>query len=362
VTYKSYGYFRYGFSHPHHIRLKNISRRQYFFQNLQTFYASELQRTFGNRDLIRRLVWKKKQSGRITIDLDSRVRGVFGTQEGAEKGYNPTKKGQSGYHPLSAFIAETRECLHNRFRSGNTYSANGAVEFMKECYARLPKGVWKVFVRGDSAFFIGALLDYLEGKGAEYLIKVKMKGLETPLSGKKWRKVKNMPGFQVTEFFYQCSDWLHPRRFVAVRVFVKVKTDGPLFPEYVYEYFCYVTNANLTPWKAHKEYGKRATSENWIEWCKNLMAAGSILTQDFQADSAIFQTCILAYNLMVWMMMLTQEHKLNEEPNTIRFRLIHVPARLLTGSRRLLLKLSESQYFKGKWLKIALALDRLSFA
>lgn len=313
-------------------------------------------------DEIRRLVWKKKWFGRITIDLDSSVRGVFGTQEGAEKGYNPNKKGQRSYHPLFAFIAETCECLHNWFRPGNTYSANGVVEFMKECYARLPKGVWKVFVRGDSAFFIGALLDFLESKGAEYLIKVKMKGLEILLSGKKWRKVRNMPGFEVTEFFYQCSDWLRPRRFVAVRVLVEVKTDGLLFPEYVYEYFCYVTNANLTPWKAHKKYGKRATSENWIEWCKNQMAAGSILTQDFWANSAIFQTCILAYNLMIWMMQQTQKHKMNEEPNTIRFRLIHVPARLLTGSRRLLLKLSESWYFKGKWLKIELALDRLSFA
>ena len=64
-------------------------------------------------DLIRRLVWKKKWFGRITIDLDSSVRGVFGTQEGAEKGYNPNKKGQRSYHPLFAFIAETCECLHN---------------------------------------------------------------------------------------------------------------------------------------------------------------------------------------------------------------------------------------------------------
>ncbi len=85
------------------------------------------------------------------------------------------------------------------------------------------------------------------------------------------------------------------------------------------------------------------------------MAAGSILTQDFQADSAIFKTCILAYNLMIQMMQLTQEHKIDEE-------LIYAPARLLTGSRQLLLKLSASQYFKGKWLKTELALDRLSFA
>ena len=58
---------------------------------------------------------------------------------------------------------------------------------------------------------------------------------------------------------------------------------------------------------SHKYYGQRATSENWIEWCKNHMASGSILTQDFWANSAIFQTCIMAYNLMVWMMWLNDE-------------------------------------------------------
>ena len=104
-----------------------------------------------------------------------------------------------------------------------------------------------------------------------------MKGLESPLSGKKWRKAGNKPGFEVTEFFYQRSGWLRLRRFAAVRVPVEVKTDRLLFPEYVYEYFCYVTNTNLTSWKAHKTYGKRAAGENRIEWCKNRMVAGSRL-------------------------------------------------------------------------------------
>ena len=61
------------------------------------------------------------------------------------------------------------------------------------------------------------------------------------------------------------------------------------------------------------------------------MASGSILTQDFWANSAIFQTCILGYNLMVWMMMLTQEDGFSEEPNTIRMKLLHVAARLMTN-------------------------------
>jgi len=191
-------------------------------------------------DKVRRKIWKKGWFRRITVDFDSSVKMVFGSQEGAEKGYNPLKKGQKSYHPVFCFIAETCECLHNWFRPGNTYSANGIVEFCKECFARIPKGVWKVFVRADSAFFNGEFLDFLESKGALYLIKVKMKGLEELLSLKKWQKVRNMPGFESTEFEYKCAGWSKPRRFAAVRELIEVITEGLLFPKYEYQYFCYV--------------------------------------------------------------------------------------------------------------------------
>jgi hypothetical protein len=49
----------------------------------------------------------------------------------------------------------------------------------------------------------------------------------------------------------------------------------------------------------------------------------------------IFQTSIMAYNLLVWMMWLTGEEgfKEEEEPNTVRMFLIHVPARLRSQER-----------------------------
>lgn len=312
-------------------------------------------------DHCRRKVWKKKWFGRVTPDFDSGVKGVFGSQEGAMKGYNPKKHGQKSYHPNFCFISETCECLHNRFRSGDTYSANGIVHFAQECFARLPKGIWKVFVRADSAFFNGDFLDYLESKGALYLIKVKMINLVTLLEGQTWRKINKKEGFESAEFEYRCAGWSKPRRFVVVRKFVEVITKGVLFPEYRYDYFCYVTNEDLTPWQAHKKYGKRASGENWIEWCKNRMAVGTILTQDFWANSAIFQTCILAYNLMVRMMLLKEGQRLRQEPNTIRFRFIHVPGRLLTSGRQLVLKLSKNWCFKDYWIEFENCIDQLVF-
>ena len=92
------------------------------------------------------------------------------------------------------------------------------------------------------------------------------------------------------------------------------------------------------------------------------MASGSVLTQDFWANSAIFQTCILAYNLVVWMMWLNYEKGFREEPDTIRAWLIDVPARLLHGSRQWVLKLSKTYLFKEQWQNIESSIAELGFA
>jgi hypothetical protein len=307
-------------------------------------------------------VWSKKWFGRITLDLDSTVKGVYGSQQGAEKGFNMKKKGQKSYHPLLCFIAETRECLHNWFRSGSAYTGNGAVEFMKECFSRIPPRAWSILVRADSGFFNGDLLELVEEKASQYLIKVKMKNLVPLLMEQSWRKTKNKPGVETTEFMHQCHGWTRARRFAAVRILLDTETTATLFPIPHYEFFCYVTTLSCTPWEAHTYYKKRATSENWIEWCKNQMASGSILTQDFWANSAIFQTSILAYNLLVWMMWLNNEKGFKEEPDTIRAWLIHVPARLLHGSRQWVLKLSKTYLFKEQWQSIEHSIAELSFA
>ncbi len=336
-----------------------------FGRIFRLFSASHCMELSEVESAARRKVWGKKWFGRITLDLDSTVRGVYGSQEGAERGYNPDKKGQKSYHPLLCFVAENRECLHNWFRAGGAYSANGCVEFMKECFARLPGRVWQVIVRGDSAFFQGEFLDYLEENGTGYMIKVKLRGLEKLLRSQEWRKVRNRPGVESTEFQFKCGGWERARRFVAIREIVTREPEVELLFDLStveYAYFCYVTNMGLSPMESHKYYGQRATSENWIEWCKNHMASGSILTQEFWANSAIFQTCIMAYNLMVWMMWLNDEVGFKEEPNTIRMWLIRVPATLATRSRRWELRLSKSYPFKERWTYLEESIQQLSFA
>src|SRR5574337_700289 len=273
------------------------------------------------------------------IDVDSTTEGVYGNQQGAEVGYNPKKKGQKSYHPVIAFEAETKEILHSWFRCGSAYTSNGVVEFMKECMAYTKKRV-RVIVRGDSGFFSGELLDYLESVSAGYLIKVKIKNLIGLLEGQKWEAVEGNAGWEQADLMYQCAPWNCARRFVAVRKLIKIERG--LFPIAVYEYFCYVTTERLSPIEAHRSYGKRATCETWIEECKSQMNVGHVRTGEFLANAALFQCAVLAYNLLKWMALLTGGMIQQWEVKTMRLWLIRVAGKLTKGSSRLTLKLPEN--------------------
>lgn len=312
--------------------------------------------------LARCRVWGRKWFHRITLDFDSTVKGVFGRQQGAEKGFNPKKKGQRSYHPLLCFVAETRECLHNWFRCGNVYSANGGAEFLKECLARLPKRFGRLFARGDSAFCDGKLLDVLDTHQALYAIKAAFKGMTTVLAKQSWQPLANRPGWEACAFRHQCGGWSQPRRFVAVRRPIKTVVHQGLFTwtTVEYEYFCYVTSLDWQPWNIHRYSGQRGTSENWIQWCKGQMGAASMLTQDFWANSALFQVCLLAYNLLVWLLWLTMRHQLREEPDTVRGWLIRVPAKLVRHAGQLVLTVSTTA--QAQWRTVEDGLAELQLA
>ena len=87
-----------------------------------------------NFKVFNRLLRKSKRKS-ITIDIDSSVVNVEGHQEGAVKGYNPKKPGNNCYNIQFAFCDEVKAFITGFLRSGNTYTANGAAELIKEIVA-----------------------------------------------------------------------------------------------------------------------------------------------------------------------------------------------------------------------------------
>ena len=285
------------------------------------------------------------------VDVDSTVKTVYGSQQGTAKGFNSHKRGAKSYHPLLAFCAETKEILQGWLRCGNAYTSNGIVEFTKQLLAHLPKET-RILFRGDSGFFVGALLDLLDQCGHGYLIKVKLKGLVSLLIRQQWEPVPGQSGWEQCAFFHSCTSWSASRLFVAVR---KEKPAEPskqatLFEIKEYDYFCYVVSDNDDPWQVHKQYGERATSETWIEEAKNQTALAHIKTDDFWANSVLFQAAILAYNTMRWMALLSGNAVLRRwEPGTIRTFLIRMAGKYTIGGRQQKLSVPERMLYSTQW-------------
>jgi hypothetical protein len=110
----------------------------------------------------------------VMLVLDSTVVQRYGLkQAGAEKGYNPTKRGRPSHHPLVAFLAETGDCLGVRWRPGNANTAAGACCWIRVLVGRLRSaGVEEITIRLDKGFFSRQMVEALESLGVSYVLKV----------------------------------------------------------------------------------------------------------------------------------------------------------------------------------------------
>jgi len=313
---------------------------------------------------VRQKVWNKKWYGRVTLDLDSSAKSAYGHQEGVARGHNTERSHKPMLNPVFAFIAETQECLNAWLRPGNTHSANGSVEFLKECLSLLPKQVWRVVVRADSAFFSGAFVRALERLHCGYVIKVKIRGWKEICARQVWRKVPGQEGLWTAEFEHTVKGLDRPRRFVAVRRLVGMLTaekDGVLFDIPEYSYGLWVTNLGLSPLKTEEFYNKRAVAENLIGAGKNQMGFGSMLVHEFWANHALLQAAVFAYNVMIWFQQMALDpHRWRERPNTLRGWLIYLAARLLYTDGKWVLALSAGYPHIQEWNRMESRLAALT--
>ncbi|HER19660.1 MAG TPA: hypothetical protein ENO14_01285, partial [Chromatiales bacterium] len=73
-----------------------------------------------------------------TLILDSTVIVRYGLkQAGAERGFNPKKRGRPSHHPLLAYLQGTGDCLGVLWRPGNAHTAHGAEAWIKTLVGRL---------------------------------------------------------------------------------------------------------------------------------------------------------------------------------------------------------------------------------
>ena len=77
------------------------------------------------------------------LTFDSSVLPRYGEQEGARKGYNPTRHGRPSHSPLLAFLNRSKYVIHLWNRSGNVASWNNILSFFAASYEPSPsRRVW----------------------------------------------------------------------------------------------------------------------------------------------------------------------------------------------------------------------------
>jgi len=287
------------------------------------------------------MILKPKPPTRIIFDLDSTVLVLYGKQEMARIGYNPTKRGRPSYHPLLCFNGITKDFWHGELRPGDTHTATGTIELLIASFAKLPSSVKTVIIRADKGFYDHKTVEFLESKNALFTIVAKLtKPLKEKISTLSYQKYSS--GIETTEFTYQPMGWKKEHRFVVIR---RPIPEDPteqltLFSMGKYSYQIIVTNMKLTPLNTWKFYNGRASVELIIKELKGDYPLAKIPTKHFAANEAYFHILLFSYNLINWFkrLCLPKEFQ-NMTLKTLRSNLLLIPAELVKSDNRPNLKL-----------------------
>ena len=148
------------------------------------------------------MILKPKPLTRVIFDLDSTVLVLYGKQEMARIGYNPTKRGRPSYHPLLCFNGITKDFWHRELRHGDTHTATGTIELLIASFAKLPSSVKTIIIRADKGFYDHKTVEFLESKKALFVIVAKLtKPLKGKLSTLSYQKHSRFPLYVILAFW-----------------------------------------------------------------------------------------------------------------------------------------------------------------
>lgn len=155
------------------------------------------------------------------LDIDTTVKPIYGHQEGAEKGYNPTKRGRPSHSYHSYFVANLRLALGVDVCPGNkTWAAEGLPGLWRVLNA-LEKEKWPTFIRGDCGYGNEKIMLECENKEIPFLFKLrhttKAKNLVKTCFSKSAGWIDTGDGWEAMEAKLKLSGWTKERRVIVVR-------------------------------------------------------------------------------------------------------------------------------------------------
>jgi hypothetical protein len=249
------------------------------------------------------------------LDVDTSVKVLYGHQEGAVLGYNPTKPGRPSHVLHTYFAANARLVLDVETRPGNETAAKHTMPGLWALIDGLPEARRPAFLRGDCAFGNEREMNEAEARAIDYLFKLRqspgVKKLIGQLFGQEdW--IAAGQGWEGTEAPLRLMGWSRPRRVVVLRRRIRGELavnagqarlgqtefacvelcEGGV----AYEYAVLVTSLRDSVATLAQHYRDRADMENIYDELKNQWGWGGYTTRDMHRCQVTARIVAQVYN------------------------------------------------------------------
>jgi hypothetical protein len=246
---------------------------------------------------------------RLTIDVDGSVVSTGLQVAWAQRGFNPHRRKVPSYYPITAYEAQSGQMLRVQNRPGNVHDGKASLSFLRAVFEQLTAAFGctrQLEFRMDAAFFRRDVLALLDGRAAEYAIKVPFQtwtGLrELVRSNRHWTRVD--PTVSCFERQVEFTPWRRTMRVVIYRTRVRHETRKnfqlDLFDpaDGHYEYSAVVTNKAVSGRYLWRFMCGRGGHEKAYGELKSGFAFASVPSMQYAANSAWQQLSVIAFNLM----------------------------------------------------------------
>jgi hypothetical protein len=249
------------------------------------------------------------------LDVDTSVKVLYGHQEGAVVGYNPTKPGRPSHVLHTYFMANTRLVLDVEIRPGNETAACYTMPGLWTMLDGLPQAQRPAFIRGDCAFGTEGDMNDAEVRGMDYLFKQRQtKGVKTLIEQLFDRDdwIAAGQGWEGIEAQLRLMGWSRSRRVVVLRRRIRNELAFKNTPAQLgqsefacvevcehgvlYEYAVLVTSLTDAVETLAQHYRDRADAENIYDELKNQWGWGGYTTRDMHRCQVMARIVAQVYN------------------------------------------------------------------
>jgi len=254
------------------------------------------------------------------LDMDSTVKPLYGHQEEAKLGYNPTKPGRPSHVYHTNFVANLRIVLEVEVQAGNQTATSYAQPGLWALLDGLSEKSRPVFLRGDCNWGTDRAMEGAEERKIGYVFKLKQSAKVKKLIARLFqdnRWVDAGQSWQGLDEQLQLMGWTKKRRVVILRRPLRQsravrgeteKNQGPLakqlaldLPELshsgiLYEYAVIVTSLADEVRTIAQHYRDRGDSENNFDELKNQWAWTGFTTRDRKRCQIMARITALIYN------------------------------------------------------------------